>query len=94
MLASVTFTMASLSCRIDGGQAEYVRVPFADQGLNKIPDKVTASKSPAAIFIGTVIHITFLAEKTFSTKSFYIYRHPVSWLHLLILVVIWQWRIR
>ena len=30
----------ALGCRIDGGQAEYVRVPFADQGLNKIPDKV------------------------------------------------------
>ena len=27
----------ALGCRIDGGQAEYVRVPFADQGLNKIP---------------------------------------------------------
>ena len=25
-------------CRIDGGQAEYVRVPFADQELNKKPD--------------------------------------------------------
>ena len=31
----------ALGCRIDGGQAEYVRVPFADQGLNKIPDGVT-----------------------------------------------------
>ena len=31
----------ALGCRIDGGQAEYVRVPFADQGLNKIPDEVT-----------------------------------------------------
>ena len=26
----------ALGCRIDGGQAEYVRVPFADQGLNQI----------------------------------------------------------
>lgn len=25
----------ALGCRIDGGQTEYVRVPFADQGLNK-----------------------------------------------------------
>ena len=31
----------ALGCRIDGGQAEYVRVPFADQGLNKIPENVT-----------------------------------------------------
>lgn len=28
----------ALGCRIDGGQAEYVRVPHADQGLNRIPD--------------------------------------------------------
>ena len=31
----------ALGCRIDGGQAEYVRVPYADQGLNRIPDAVT-----------------------------------------------------
>lgn len=31
----------ALGCRIDGGQAEYVRVPYADQGLTKIPDSVT-----------------------------------------------------
>ena len=30
----------ALGCRIDGGQAEYVRVPYADQGLNLIPDRV------------------------------------------------------
>ena len=33
----------ALGCRIDGGQAEYVRVPFADQGLNKIPDSSLGS---------------------------------------------------
>ena len=27
----------TLGCRIDGGQAEYVRVPHANQGLNRIP---------------------------------------------------------
>ena len=31
----------ALGCRIDGGQAEYVRVPYANQGLTKIPDGVT-----------------------------------------------------
>ena len=31
----------ALGCRIDGGQAEYVRVPYADHGLNRIPDTVT-----------------------------------------------------
>ena len=29
----------ALGCRIDGGQAEYVRVPYADQGLTVIPDR-------------------------------------------------------
>ena len=31
----------ALGCRIDGGQAEYVRVPYADRGLNRIPDSVS-----------------------------------------------------
>ena len=31
----------ALGCRIDGGQAEYIRVPYADNGLNKIPEQVT-----------------------------------------------------
>ena len=31
----------ALGCRIDGGQAEYVRIPHADQGLNRIPSTVT-----------------------------------------------------
>ena len=31
----------ALGCRIDGGQAEYVRVPYADQGLSRIPDGVS-----------------------------------------------------
>ena len=26
----------ALGCRIDGGQTEFVRVPYADMGLNKI----------------------------------------------------------
>ena len=31
----------ALGCRIDGGQTEYVRVPYADQGLTLIPDSVS-----------------------------------------------------
>ena len=31
----------ALGCRIDGGQAEYVRVPYADCGLTAIPENVT-----------------------------------------------------
>src|SRR5699024_2913398 len=39
----------ALGCRIDGGQAEYVRVPYADQGLSPIPDGVTDRQ---ALFVG------------------------------------------
>ena len=39
----------ALGCRIDGGQAEYVRVPHADQGLNRIPDTVSDEQ---ALFVG------------------------------------------
>lgn len=35
----------ALGCRIDGGQTEYVRVPYADQGLNRIPDNVTDTQA-------------------------------------------------
>lgn len=41
-----------LGCRIDGGQAEYVRVPYADKGLNKIPDNI---KDEEAIFVGDIL---------------------------------------
>ena len=41
----------ALGCRIDGGQAEYVCVPYADQGLNKIPDEVSDEQ---ALFVGDV----------------------------------------
>lgn len=39
----------ALGCRIDGGQAEYVRVPYADQGLNRIPEGVSDEQ---ALFVG------------------------------------------
>ena len=42
----------ALGCRIDGGQAEYVRVPYADMGLNKIPDSVTDVQ---ALLVGDVL---------------------------------------
>ena len=50
----------ALGCRIDGGQAEYVRVPFADQGLNKIPDNVTDEQ---ALFVGDVLATGYWAAK-------------------------------
>ena len=42
----------ALGCRIDGGQTEYVRVPYADQGLDKIPDSVTDEQ---ALLVGDVL---------------------------------------
>lgn len=41
-----------LGCRIDGCQAEYVRVPYADMGLTKIPDGVTDKN---ALFLGDIL---------------------------------------
>ena len=42
----------ALGCRIEGGQAEYVRVPYADQGLSKIPEAVTDRQ---ALFVGDIL---------------------------------------
>ena len=50
----------ALGCRIDGGQAEFVRVPYADQGLNKIPDSVTNEQ---ALFVGDVLATGFWAAR-------------------------------
>lgn len=41
-----------LGCRIDGCQAEYVRVPFADTGLTPIPDGVSDA---SALFTGDIL---------------------------------------
>lgn len=50
----------ALGCRIDGGQAEYVRVPFANQGLNKIPEGIS---DEAALFVGDVLATGYWATK-------------------------------
>ena len=56
----------ALGCRIDGGQAEYVRVPYADQGLNKIPDNVTNEQ---ALFVGDVLATGFWAARISETTE-------------------------
>ena len=56
----------ALGCRIDGGQAELVRVPYADQGLNKIPDSVTDEQ---ALFVGDILATGFWAAKISEIKS-------------------------
>ena len=50
----------ALGCRIDGGQAEFVRVPYADQGLNKIPASVTDEQ---ALFVGDILATGFWATR-------------------------------
>lgn len=50
----------ALGCRIDGGQAEFVRVPYADQGLNNIPDSVTDEQ---ALFVGDILATGFWATR-------------------------------
>ena len=50
----------ALGCRIDGGQAEYVRIPFADNGLTVIPGNVTDEQ---ALFNGDILSTGYWAAK-------------------------------
>ena len=50
----------ALGCRIDGGQAEYVRIPFADNGLTVIPDHGTDEQ---ALFNGDLLSTGYWAAK-------------------------------
>lgn len=56
----------ALGCRIDGGQAEYVRVPYADQGLNRIPDNVS---DVSALLVGDVLATGFWAARISEIKE-------------------------
>ena len=50
----------ALGCRIDGGLAEYVRVPHADTGLSRIPDGVSDEQ---ALFTGDILATGYWAAK-------------------------------
>lgn len=50
----------SVGCRIDGGQAEYIRVPHADRGLSLIPDGVSDGQ---ALFAGDILATGYWAAK-------------------------------
>ena len=56
----------ALGCRIDGGQAEYVRVPYADQGLDRIPDGVSDIR---ALLVGDVLATGFWAARISEIKE-------------------------
>lgn len=49
-----------LGCRIDGGQTQYVRVPYADNGLSPIPDNVSDEE---ALFVGDILATGYWAAK-------------------------------
>lgn len=50
----------ALGCRIDGGQAEYARIPFADNGLTVIPEHVTDEQ---ALFNGDILSTGYWAAR-------------------------------
>lgn len=56
----------ALGCRIDGGQAEYVRIPFADNGLTPIPDTVS---DEAALFTGDLLSTGYWGTKMAEIKE-------------------------
>ena len=56
----------ALGCRIDGGQAEYVRVPHANQGLNRIPEGVSNEQ---ALFVGDILATGFWAARISEIKQ-------------------------
>lgn len=55
----------ALGCRIDGMQAPFVRVPYADTGLSKIPDNVTDRQ---ALFVGDILATGYWAADISETE--------------------------
>ena len=56
----------AIGCRIDGAQAEYIRVPFANQCLNKIPETVSDKQ---ALFVGDILATGFWAARISEIKK-------------------------
>ena len=55
-----------LGCKIDGAQAEYVRVPFADKGLNLLPKNVNFKN---ALFVGDVLASGYFGAELCEIKN-------------------------
>ena len=55
-----------IGCRIDGCQAEYVRVPYADMGLSKLPDNVTYEN---ALFVGDILSSGYFGAQMCEIKK-------------------------
>lgn len=56
----------ALGCRMDGLQAEYAKVPFANTGLTKIPDNVS---DEAALFVGDILATGYWAADISGTEK-------------------------
>lgn len=55
-----------LGCKIDGCQAEYVRVPFAQTGLTKLPDNVSDEN---ALFTGDILSSGYFGAELCEIKE-------------------------
>lgn len=55
-----------IGCRINGCQAEYVRVPFADMSLNIIPQNVTYKN---ALFVGDILASGYFGAELCDMKN-------------------------
>lgn len=57
-----------IGCRINGCQAEYVRVPFADMSLNILPENVTYKN---ALFLGDILASGYFGAELCDIKNNY-----------------------
>ena len=55
-----------IGCKIDGCQAEYVRVPFANTGLTKLPDNVCDEN---ALFVGDILSSGYFGAELCEIKN-------------------------
>lgn len=55
-----------IGCKIDGCQAEYVRVPFAQTGLTKLPDNVSDEN---ALFVGDILPSGYFGAELCNIKQ-------------------------
>ena len=55
-----------LGCKIDGCQTEYVRVPYADNGLTKLPDNVSFEN---VLFVGDILSSGYFGAEMCEIKS-------------------------
>lgn len=55
-----------LGCKIDGCQAEYIRVPYAENGLTKLPDNVSDKN---ALFVGDILSSGYFGAEMCEIKG-------------------------